>query len=251
MTRSIAGRNRMAALALGLGIALGGAVAAPGPVMAQAAQKAAKVSAGRITVSGQGEVAAAPDMATVTLGVTTDAETAADAMAANSRQLTGVFDALKSAGVAPRDMQTSGLSLGPRWSNPKPGDQKREIVGFTAHNMVTVQVRKLGALGDVLDTLVKAGANNIQGLSFGIDKPGPLQDEARTKAIKDARRKAEMMAAAAGVKLGRVISISEGNISAPRPMYRMATMAESAPVPVAQGEVNLSAQVTMVFALDQ
>ena len=237
--------RRTLTLALGAAVLAGFAATAP----AQAAD-AAQANPGRITVTGQAEVSAAPDIATVTLGATTEAKTAAQAMQQNSRDLTRVFDALKTAGVAARDMQTSGLSLGPRWSRAENGEA-RKVIGFTASNTVTVRVRKLDALGQVLDALVKAGANNINGLQFGVAKPGALQDEARIKAVKDARRKAAQMAEAAGVKLGRVISISDtGGGSRPQPMFRMA-VAESAPVPVAGGEVNFSANVTVTYALDQ
>lgn len=230
-------------------VALALPLATTGPVRAESSQAPAKAQ-GRITVTGRGHVAAAPDMATVTLGVTTEAKTAKAAMTSNSSQLERVMAGLEGAGIAARDIQTSGLALNPRWETVKPSGE-RKITGFVASNRVTVRVRQLDELGSVLDSLVQAGANTVDGLDFGIAKPGPLQDEAQQKAVKEARRKAQLMAEAAGVTLGRVISITDGYVSQPQPMMRSAGMAESmsAPVPVAQGEVNLSATVTMVFAI--
>lgn len=242
-------RTRSLAAALVAGPALALALGTAGPVRAAQGQEMTAPAA-QITVTGHAEVAAAPDMATVTLGATTEAKSAAAAMSENSSQVAKVFDALKTAGIAARDIQTSGLSLGPRWSRSSNGEA-RDVIGFTASNTVTVRVRKLDALGQVLDALVKAGANDISGLQFGVAAPGALEDEARTKAVKDAHRKAAMMAEAAGVKLGRVISISaSGGGPRPQPMFRMA-VADSAPVPVAGGEVTYSADVTVTYALDQ
>ncbi|WP_233193021.1 SIMPL domain-containing protein [Acidimangrovimonas sediminis] len=212
---------------------------------------AARAPRARITVTGEGEERAEPDMATVSLGVTTEAKTAADAMSRNSAEVTKVIDALKAAGLADRDMQTSGLSLGPRWNDPQGQSQPRSIVGFTASNRLSVRVRDLGSLGGVLDKLVQAGANTIDALSFSVADPQALQDKARAAAVRDARRKAEVMAKAAGVTLGRVLSISDGGGSgAPRPMMEM-RMAKAASVPIARGEVGLSANVTVVFALKE
>lgn len=240
-------RAGTAGLTLGLVLGLTSGLGAAMPARAEAAGAA---TPGRITVTGQAEVSAAPDMAVVTLGVTTEAKTAAQAMALNSRDLDRVFAALKTAGIAARDMQTSGLSLGPRWSRPTEG-AARQVVGFAAVNNVTVRVRKLDALGGVLDGLVKAGANTIDGLQFSLSSPGPLQDAARAQAVKDAHRKAALMAEAAGVKLGRVLSISEsGSGPRPLPMLRMAA-AGASPVPIAGGEVSFSADVTVTYALAQ
>ncbi|GHE04325.1 hypothetical protein GCM10008024_31120 [Allgaiera indica] len=239
-------RAGAAVLGLVLGLTLG--LGAGTPTQAETASVAGPA---RITVTGRAEVSAAPDMAVVTLGVTTEAKTAAQAMAENSRGLDRVFAALKTAGVAARDMQTSGLSLGPRWARPTEGAAQR-VVGFTAANGVTVRVRKLDALGGVLDALVRAGANTINGLQFSVSNPGPLQDAVRAQAVKDAHRKAALMAEAAGAKLGRVLSISEnGGGPRPLPMLRMAAPAGASTVPVSGGEVGFSADVTVTYALAQ
>jgi uncharacterized protein len=201
----------------------------------------------RITVSGEGRVEAAPDMATLSLGVTTQADTAAAALAANSQQLAVVLDRLRAAGIAARDLQTSGLSMQPNWdysNNAAP-----RITGYVASNMLTVRVRALDTLGTVLDSAVRDGANTFNGLGFALADPAAALDEARRRAVADARHKAELLAEAAGVTLGPVVSISEGGGGGqPAPMYRSAAMAAEA-VPVAEGEVLLSAQVSIVYAI--
>ncbi len=202
----------------------------------------------QITVTGEGKVEAAPDLATITLGVTTQGATAAEAMAANAEALAKVLENLRAAGIAERDLQTSGLNLNPLWTHHE--GQPPRIEGFQASNMLTVRVRALDGLGDVLDAAVKDGANTLNGLDFGIAAPEPLLDEARRLAVADARRRAEVLAGAAGVTLGPVVAITESTgIAPPAPMYRMEAASLGAGVPVAGGEVALSAQVTVVWEL--
>lgn len=201
----------------------------------------------QISVTGEGEVAAAPDLATITLGVTTEARTAAEALAANSAALAAVVANLKAAGIEPRDIQTTGLSLNPVWSGYS--DRPQRIEKFQAVNGVTVRVRDIARTGAVLDAAVKDGANTLNGLSFGMADPRPLLDEARARAVADARRRAELLAAAAGVTLGRVLTIGEaGGYAPPAPMYRSDAMVAAAP-PVEGGEVTIRAQVTVVWEL--
>lgn len=199
-----------------------------------------------ITVTGRGEVAAAPDMATITLGVTSQARTAGDAMAEASAAAAAILKELEAAGIAPRDMQTSELSVDPVWSNRTGNGEAPRIEGFVARNTLRVRVRDLDRLGAVLDDVLRVGANTFRGLSFGLQEPEPLADRARAAAVADAQRKAALMAGAAGVALGPVLSISEAGGAAPVPM-----MLESAraAIPVAAGEVSQTATVTMVFAL--
>lgn len=201
-----------------------------------------------ITVTGEGRVDAAPDMATVTLGVTTQARTASEALSSNSANLTTVLDNLRAAGIEARDIQTTGLSLNPSWQYDQSGGNGR-ITGYVASNGVTVRVRALDRLGAVLDAAVKDGANTLNGIEFGLAEPGPAMDEARKRAVEEARRRAELLTAAAGVKLGRIVTISEGGgYAPPMPMYR-AEAASAAPVPVAAGEITTSASVTVVWEL--
>jgi uncharacterized protein YggE len=205
-------------------------------------------TAAQITVTGEGQVEAAPDMATMTLGVTTEGATPAEAMAANSAQLAAVLERLKSAGTADSDLQTTGLSLNPNWRNDATGTAPR-IVGYVATNMLTVRVRALDTLGGVLDAAIGQGANTFNGVSFGLADPAPAMNEARRRAVADAMARAELLAGAAGVALGPVVSITEGGATGwPAPVYRMEADAAS-PVPVAAGQVTTQASVTMVFSI--
>lgn len=207
------------------------------------------VLAGQITVTGQGRVEAIPDMATITLGVTSEARTAAKALAENSAATAAVLAQVADAGVAPRDIQTSGLSLSPRWnSRASSGTTQPQIVGYSASNQVTVRVRALDRLGTILDQVVQSGANNFHGLSFGLQNPVPSTDVARQRAVADAARKAALYAEAAGVALGPIVEISEagGVVAAP---FMAREMAMSDAVPIAQGEVSVAALVKMVFEI--
>ncbi|ODM41568.1 SIMPL domain-containing protein [Cereibacter johrii] len=204
----------------------------------------------RLTVTGEGAVAGRPDMATITLGVTTEAATAAEAMAGNSEKLGRVLQRLKEAGLEDRDLQTSGLSLNPNWTQSPDGEAPR-IAGYVASNMLTVRVRALDRLGAVLDQAVQDGANTLQGVSFGLVDPQPAMDEARRKAVAKAQARAQLLTEAAGVQLGPILEIREGGdgYQPPMPMYREAAM--DAPVPVAEGEIETTAQVTLVYELKQ
>ncbi len=201
-----------------------------------------------ITVMGEGRVAAPPDMATITLGVTAEAETAMAAMDQTSQDVAGLIARLEGAGIAGRDIQTSGLSLNPSWNHRSSEPGPPTISGYTASNNVTVRVRTLDSLGGVLDEVLEAGANTFNGLSFGLQDPQPQEDEARQLAVADARRKAELLAEAAGVSLGRIVTISEaGAVDQPQPMFRMEAGMASDAVPVAAGETSVTARVTIVW----
>lgn len=199
--------------------------------------------AAEITVTGEGQVNVAPDMASVMLGVTSEAATAGEAMAANSEQLATVLERLRAAGVEDRDLQTTGLSLNPNWTQAE--GEASKIAGYTASNMLTVRVRALDGLGGILDAAVQDGANTLNGVSFDLADPAPVMDEARKAAVADALARARLLADAAGVQLGEIVSINEGGASPnpPSPMYRM----EASAVPVAEGEITRSATVTIVF----
>jgi len=203
---------------------------------------------GSITVTGTGEASAAPDMATISLGVTTEAAEAAAAMAANSEAMARVIERLASAGIEDRDMQTSTLSLSPRWTQPG-SEREREITGFVASNSLTVRVRDLPALGGILDAALADGANTLGGLTFGLADDAALREAARRAAVADAVETAAVLADAAGVTLGAVQEVTQvGDQGGPRPMARMdMAMAES--VPVAAGEATVTAEVRMIFAI--
>ncbi|WP_135449924.1 SIMPL domain-containing protein [Tabrizicola caldifontis] len=209
---------------------------------------AEEAKAPRIVVTATGTVEVAPDMATLTIGVTTQGDTAAAALAANSASVEAVMARLAATGVEARDMQTSNLSLYPNWSGTE--GMAPTIANYVASNQVTIRIRKLDALGAILDAAVADGANTLNGLAFGLADPDPLLDEARKKAVAAARARAELLAAAAGVTLGPIVQISEGGSwSEPAPMYRAEVAA--APVPVAGGEVGLSATVTIQYEISR
>jgi uncharacterized protein len=203
-----------------------------------------------ISLTGRGSVDHAPDIATISLGVQVEGETASTAMAQQAKLMTGVFNAVKAAGIADRDMQTSNLQLNPTYDYPQ--NQRPKLRGYTASNQVIIKVRNLDNLGKTLDAVVKAGGNTINGVSFGIDKPDTYQDEARVEAIKDAAAKAELYAKAVGYKVKRIVTVSENEYYAPQPqpmmMARMAMDAAES-TPVAAGEVSLTATVSVTFEL--
>ena len=204
-----------------------------------------------LTLVGEAEMSAVPDMALVTLGVTREAETAAAALEANSAAMRAVLDTVRAAGIEEREVQTSGLSLQPRFVYPRQGggEQPPRLIGYTASNQVTLRLRDLGKLGALLDRLVAAGANDIRGIGFDLADRSRLLDEARRKAVQDAKRRASLVAEAAGVALGEIMSIAEEDgIPAPRPMASRAMAAEAA-VPVEAGELTLRARVRIVWRI--
>lgn len=199
-----------------------------------------------ISVTGTGTVEAAPDMATLMIGVTTQAATAAEALAANSTATEAVIARLTASGIEARDMQTSNLSINPNWTGYD--SSTPTISGYVASNMLTVRVRKLDTTGAVLDAAVADGANTLNGMTFGLADPAPAHDEARKEAVADARAKAELLAAAAGVKLGPVLTITDaGAMTDPAPMFR--EVASASPVPVVGGELGLVANVTVTYGI--
>jgi hypothetical protein len=200
-----------------------------------------------ITMTGHGEIKATPDTATVNAGVATNAPTAAAALAANSARMNQLFDALRKLAVPDRDIQTSGFSVSPQYTN---GDNNnpRHLTGYQVNNDVSVRLEDVTRVGTALDMLVGAGANQMNGISFDIAKPAPVLEKVRIQAVADARARAQTYAQAAGVTLGPIISISEGGGEAPpRPMFRM--MAMAAPTPVAPGEQSVTADVTVVWEI--
>lgn len=216
------------------------ALALSGPTAAQEAKPP------MIVVTGTGTVEAAPDMATLSIGVTTQGDSAAAALAANSAAVEAVMARLTAAGIESRDMQTSNLSLYPNWHGSE--SAAPTIASYVASNQLTIRVRQLDGLGAVLDAAVTDGANTLNGLTFGLADPGPAMDEARKEAVAEARARAELLATAAGVTLGPILEISEGGSwNEPAPMFRAEVAA--APVPVAAGELGLSATVTIHYEI--
>jgi uncharacterized protein YggE len=200
-----------------------------------------------IAMNGHGEIRATPDMAQVTAGVATTAATAAQALTANSNRMKGVFAALEKLGITDKKIQTTNFFVSPQYSN---GDNNasRRLTGYQVNNDVTVRLEDVGKLGTALDTLVTAGANQINGVTFSIQNTAPLLTKARADAVADARARAETYAKAAGVTLGPILSMSEaGGEAPPRPMYRMAAMAEQ--TRIAPGEQSVTAEVSVVWEI--
>lgn len=235
-------RHFAAGLALGL-LALG------------AAQPALADDDRRIAITGRAEVTAVPDRADVTLGVDAEGKTAAAAMAENARRMSAVFEALTAAGVAREKIGTTGLSLQPVYDYPHQQGRNGppRLVGFRASNMVQVRVSEMDSVGKVLDATVEAGANTIHGISFSVSEADRLLDTARAEAVADARRKAEIYAKAAGVRLGKVLRIDEAGGGGPQPLYRVKAMAMEAmraDTPVAPGEQTLGISVSVLWELE-
>lgn len=209
-----------------------------------------------LSLSGTGEVTATPDMAVVTLGVATEAETARAALDQNNAAANRLLSALKEAGLEDRDIATSGVSVEPRmvWPEQKDGNQgPPRIVGYTVSNTVRATVRDLARLGEVLDKSVTAGGNRIDNLSFSISDDEALLDEARAKAMQDAMRKAHVYATTGGFRLKRILSVTEsGGAAPPVPMMaRDAGFAQAESVPVSPGETTLRVRTSVTWEIEQ
>lgn len=206
-----------------------------------------------LTVSGEGTANAVPDMATLSSGVVSEGKTAREALDANSSAVAAMIAAIKAGGVEARDISTSGFSVQPRYAPPKKDSpDSPHISGYQVNNTVSVRLRDLAKLGDLLDQLVSTGANQIGGIAFDIADPAKLEDAARVAAVKDARHQAEIIAEAAGVRLVRVVSIA--GEAGPRPMPRMMmaapAMMKSDSVPVEAGETQIRAGVTLTYEIE-
>jgi uncharacterized protein YggE len=213
---------------------------------------ASEPSVRTIRVSGEGKATAPPDMATIHTGVVTQAKSAQDAVAENNVAMKRILSALAEHKIAAKDIQTSSFGVRPEYKRGPRGQQQTEIIGYRVTNQVRVMVRDLPDLGQVLDALVAAGSNQVSGVSFGIDDPTGVLNQARNRAISDARSRAALYAHAANVRVGKVISISEQALAAPRSQFvGRAFAADSAgAVPVATGEQELRVTIHMVFALE-
>ncbi|MBU6463511.1 MAG: SIMPL domain-containing protein [Bradyrhizobium sp.] len=198
-----------------------------------------------ISVTGEASVSVPPDLAEVEAGVTSDAKTAHDASETNNATMGKLMLALKAASIDPKDIRTSRLSLQPQNAPNRAGSPA--ITGYRASNHVTVRLHDVTKLASTIDMLVGAGANDIDGINFMVSQASKLLDDARTQAVADARRKAEIYAKAAGVTLGAPLSISEGGAAVP--MFRAKVATAMAPTPVAPGEETLSVTVNVTWAI--
>lgn len=226
------------ALAIGLGILGTG----------YGAHAEQRVSGPHIVVTGEGKVSVAPDIAQVRSGVTTRGKTVQEAAEANSKVMTAILTALTESRIPQKDVQTAQLSIQPAYAAPKPGEERR-LIGYDVGNHVIVTIRPIDRLGDVLDRMIAAGATEVGNVELLASNPGKALDQARETAVADARRKAEVYARAAGVMLGRVVSIEEGSgLSGPAPRRALA-QAAGMQMPITPGENTLHATVTLVFEI--
>lgn len=202
-----------------------------------------------LTVNADGSSEARPDMATINLGVTTEGQTAAAALAENARRMTALTAALRRAGVAERDIQTSNVSVYPQQQYVE-GQQPR-ITGYQANNSVTAKVRRIDNTGRVIDAAVAAGGNTVNGVSFSHSDPDAQLDVARRDAIAEARRRAELYANALGMRVNRIVSVSEGGGYAPPiPVaYERLQAADAAATPISPGEIETRVSVNVTFEL--
>ncbi|MGR3517651.1 SIMPL domain-containing protein [Sulfitobacter pontiacus] len=202
-----------------------------------------------ITVNGEGIVSLAPDTATIRLGVSERAASASDAMAQTSEKVRGILDQLDTLKIAGLDRQTSGLYLRPVYDNrPREDASPVEVSGYEAGNTVSVTVRDLSKLGQLLDAVVAEGANDFNGLQFGLQDNAAALAKARERAVEDAIARAQQLADAAGVKLGKLTSMSESSQGF-RPMEMRGAQMKTMDMPIETGEIDISAQVTLQFEI--
>jgi len=210
-----------------------------------------------ISVTGEGTVEGAPNMALITLGVVSEARTAREALDANTQSMNRILNALKQSGIESRDLQTSGFGVYPIYSQPPAGHDssqpfRPEIVGYRVQNNVTLRIRDLTRVGALLDQVVTLGANSISGPTFTVENPTALQDQARSAAIADALRKGRLYAAAADVDLGPIFRIDENYAPPPQPyaapMMRME--AAQSDVPIEGGALTFKMQVSVSWLIE-
>ncbi len=243
-------RLKFALAPLAFALSLSGTMA-----MAQAVPAALSATSALLTVTAEGKTARVPDLAVFNAGVTSQGKTAGEALTTNSADMNRVLAALKRAGVGDKDIQTSQISLNPVYGQPvqRPDGsvvQEPRIVGYQATNTVSIRSRDIKNFGKVLDALVAAGANQVSGPSFQLADPSSANDEARVSAIKSARARADLYARASGLRVVRIVSISEsGGYAPPQPMYARAMKAESDSTPISAGEVEASISVVVQFEL--
>lgn len=205
-----------------------------------------------LDLSAEGVVKAAPDMATVTLGVTANAPTASAASQSEAQKMAATIASLKARGIEAKDIQTSGLSLNAQYDFPQ--NAPRKLTGYEASNRVSVVVRDLARTGAVIDAAVASGANGIDGVGFGLSDPKPLQDEARRKAVANLSDKARLYAGATGLRIARLINLTEGSDSAPppQPMFKAMAMrvrGADAETPIEGGQIEVRVTLSATYEL--
>jgi len=225
-------------------------LAVPAAASAQSAAQVQPIAGTRLDISATGEVSRVPDVAIISTGVVTRASTASAAIQQNAQRMERVRAALKRAGIEDRDIQTSTLSLNPEYNYQQ--NQAPKLTGYQASNQVSVRFRDIGETGKILDALVSEGANQISGPNLTIDKPEAALDEARVKAIATGRARADLYARALGMRVVRLLSVSESGgyaVPPPMPMYARAEMAQDASTKIDPGEQKIQVSVSMSFEL--
>jgi uncharacterized protein YggE len=242
-------------LLAGLGL-MGMCLKGPGPAVAQAEEAAGAVAGtrGTVTVQGRGEAQAAPDQMLLDVGVVTTAATAREAQEENARRADQVIKGFVAQGIDKKDIQTVNYSVQPQYDyRPEKEGKPPRITGYRVVNTLRVRVRNLAQAGPIIDRAVGDGANQVQSIQFVLSDTSAVQSEALTRAVADARRKAEVLARALGRPLGEVLSVSEGGGGYPEPIYFRAADAAlgagEAATPVEPGQLTFSASVQVVFAL--
>jgi len=206
-----------------------------------------------VTMVGEAEQTGTPDIVYLTVGVTKDGATASQALRASTEATRNVVDVIRKFGLEPRDIQTSGLSIQPRYGKRASSEDRAVIVGYTASNQISLRLRAVERAGELLDAVVAAGSNEIRGIRFDVADRTKLLDGARKLAVDDAKRKAMLYADAAGIRLGAIINLEEeGGGQPPRPFAARAAGFESAAaasVPVEAGEVAIHASVRITWRI--
>ena len=202
-----------------------------------------------LSVAASAEASSVPDVATLSAGVVTQASDGNTAMRQNAERMVKVLAAIKAAGIAEKDVQTSGVNLNPQYRYAE--NEAPKITGYQASNTVSLKVRDIARLGQVLDALAAQGSNQINGPSFEIDKPDPVFDQARLGALKKAQARADTYARALGLRVRRIVSISEGGGGfRPMPMMAMGkAMDQAESTPVSPGTTTLTVNLDVVFEL--
>jgi uncharacterized protein len=201
----------------------------------------------RVVVTGEGSVSVAPDVVQIRSGVTTRGKTVREAET-NSKTMAAILTALTESGISQKDVRTSQLSIHPVYAAQEPGKEQK-LTGYSVANQVSAKIKHIEKLGDLLDRLIAAGATDVWNVEFMVSDPAKVLDQAREAAVADARRKAEVYAKAAGITLGRVVSIEEQAGTSPMPMRALAAPAPGTHVPIAPGENTLHAVVTVGFEI--
>ncbi|MDQ4078993.1 MAG: SIMPL domain-containing protein, partial [Chloroflexota bacterium] len=202
-----------------------------------------------VSVSGTGEVSAAPDQATIQIGVRTEAETAEQALAENNERMSALVDTLRAAGIQSRDIQTTNFAIWPQYRHRD--NEAPDITGYEVSNTVSITVRNLDTFGETLDAAIRAGGNQVNNIQFDFSDPAALMDQARQNAMADARHRASQLAQLAEVQLGPVVTISESGTTPPPVIMREmpAVEADVAAVPIERGESTISINLQVTYEL--